>query len=81
MHANEKQLLSLPSLVVEVHGPHGLCQKMALNHQIFINYGKKDFFTRLVTGYESWVHYHTSEKKSQSVQWKQHRHRQPKKFL
>jgi len=45
-------------------GPRGLCQKKALNHQIFIDYGKKDFFTRLVTGYESWLHYHTPEKKS-----------------
>jgi len=62
-------------------GQHGLCRKMALNHQIFIGYGKKDFFTRLVTGYGSWLHYNTPEKNSQSMQWKQHRHAQPTKFL
>ena len=52
----------------------GLCQKKALNHQIFIDHGNKDFFTRLATGYKSWIHFHTPEKKSQSMQWKQHRH-------
>jgi hypothetical protein len=30
----------------------------------------KDFFARLVIGHESWLHYHTPEKKRQSMQRK-----------
>jgi hypothetical protein len=37
-------------------------------------------FARLVTGDESWFHYHTHEKKRQSMQWKHDGNPRPKKF-
>ena len=39
-----------------------------------------DFLTRLVTGDETWVHYHTPETKRASMEWRHSSSTKPKKF-